>query len=183
DALREREILMARTPHLVWPLRLVLPHVPGQRPRWLIRTGLFLYDHLAARKRLAGSEAIDLAGHPFGAALKPAFRHAFAYSDCRGDDARLVIANLLGAERHGDAIFARHRFVIARREAGLWTIELENLAPRDRFEVRARALVNAAGPWVIGVGQAIDGVPTTRRLRLVKGSHIVVPRQWQGEHG
>ncbi|HTO83292.1 MAG TPA: glycerol-3-phosphate dehydrogenase [Methylomirabilota bacterium] len=183
DALREREILMARTPHLVWPLRLVLPHVPGQRPRWLIRTGLFLYDHLASRKRLAGSETIDLARHPFGAALKPSFRHAFAYSDCRGDDARLVIANLLGAQRHGAAIFARHRFVSARREAGLWTIGLEDLMSGRTFEVRARALVNAAGPWVIAVGKTIDGVATTRRLRLVKGSHIVVPRQWEGEHG
>jgi glycerol-3-phosphate dehydrogenase len=183
DALREREILMARTPHLVWPLRLVLPHVPGQRPRWVIRTGLFLYDHLAARKRLAGSATVDLARHPFGAALRPAFRHAFAYSDCRGDDARLVIANLLGAQRHGAAIFARHRFVGARREAGLWTIDLEDLSAGRRFEVRARALVNAAGPWVIGVGEAIEGVATTRRLRLVKGSHIVVPRRWEGEHG
>src|SRR5215475_10541813 len=97
DALREREILMAKAPHLVWPLRLVLPHVPGQRPRWMIRAGLFLYDHLAARKTLAGSEAIDLARHPFGAALTPEFRHGFAYSDCRGDDAGRVIAKLLGA--------------------------------------------------------------------------------------
>ena len=183
DALREREILMAKAPYLVWPLRLVLPHVPGRRPRWLIRLGLFLYDHLAARKSLSASEAVNLANHPAGAALKPEFRRGFAYSDCRGDDARLVIANLLGAQRHGADIYARHRFVSARRDADVWAIELENRLTGERISIHARALVNASGPWVIGVGQTIDGVAATRRLRLVKGSHIIVPRQWAGEHG
>ena len=183
DALLEREILMAKAPHLVWPLRLVLPHVPGLRPRWMIRLGLFLYDHLARRKQLPGSESIDFRKHPAGAALKPEFRHGFAYSDCRGDDSRLVIANLLGAQRHGAEILPRHRFVSARRLEGLWAIELEALPGGRRFELRARALVNAAGPWVIGVGETIQGVKTGRRLRLVRGSHIVVPRQWEGEHG
>jgi glycerol-3-phosphate dehydrogenase len=183
DALREREILMAKTPHLVTPLRLVLPHVPGLRPRWMIRLGLFLYDHLAPRKQLAASESIDFATHPAGAALKPEFRHGFAYSDCRGDDARLVIANLLGAQAHGARILARHRFVAARRDGDAWNIELENAISGERFPVRARALVNAAGPWVIATGTAIEGVGATRRLRLVKGSHIVVPRQWDGDNG
>jgi glycerol-3-phosphate dehydrogenase len=183
DALREREILMAKTPHLVTPLRLVLPHVPGLRPRWMIRLGLFFYDHLAPRKQLAASESIDFATHPAGAALKPEFRHGFAYSDCRGDDARLVIANLLGAQAHGARILARHRFVAARRDGDAWNIELENAISGERFPVRARALVNAAGPWVIATGTAIEGVAATRRLRLVKGSHIVVPRQWDGDHG
>jgi hypothetical protein len=105
DALLEREILMAKAPHLVWPLRLVLPHVPGLRPRWMIHLGLFLYDHLAPRKQLPASEAIDFRRHPTGAALKPEFRYGFAYSDCRGDDSRLVIANLLGAQRHGARSF------------------------------------------------------------------------------
>ena len=115
DALLEREILMAKAPHLVWPLRLVLPHVENQRPRWMIRLGLLLYDHLAPRKVLQRSEAIDLHRHPAGDALKPGFRHAFAYSDCRGDDSRLVIANVLGAHRHGARIYSRHRFRAATR--------------------------------------------------------------------
>ncbi len=183
EALREREILMAKTPHLVWPIRLVLPHVPGQRPRWMIRLGLLLYDYLAPRKRLAASAAIDFAAHPAGAALKPEFRHGFAYSDCRGDDARLVIANLLGAQQHGARILARHRFVAARRDGDAWDIQLENVIPGERFALRARALVNAAGPWVNAAGATIDGAAAARRLRLVKGSHIVVPRQWEGDHG
>ncbi len=183
DALLEREILMAKAPHLVWPLRLVLPHVPGLRPRWMIRLGLFLYDHLARRRQLPGSESIDFQKHPAGAALKPQFRYGFAYSDCRGDDSRLVIANLLGAQRHGAQIFARHQFASARRLDGLWAIELEALPSGRRVEIRSRALVNAAGPWVVGVGETIQGIRTNRRLRLVRGSHIVVPRQWEGEHG
>jgi len=183
EALREREILMAKTPHLVWPIRLVLPHAPGLRPRWMIRLGLFFYDHLAPRKQIAGSEAIDFAKHPAGMALKPEFRYGFAYSDCRGDDARLVIANLLGAQEHGARILARHRFVAARREGETWDIQLENAISGERFPLRARALVNAAGPWVIAAGLAIEGAATNRRLRLIKGSHIVVPRQWDGDHG
>jgi glycerol-3-phosphate dehydrogenase len=183
EALLEREILMAKAPHLVWPLRFVLPHVDGQRPRWMIRLGLFIYDHLASRRRLAPSESMDLARHPAGAALKPEFRRGFAYSDCRCDDARLVIANVLGAQRHGAAIHVRHRFVAARRDQGLWQIELEDCSSRRAVTVRARALVNAAGPWVIAVGETIHGVATNRKLRMVRGSHIVVPRRWPEEHG
>jgi glycerol-3-phosphate dehydrogenase len=183
DALREREILMAKAPHLVWPLRLVLPHVPGLRPRWMIRLGLLLYDHLAPRRQLAASESIDFATHPAGAALKPEFRHGFAYSDCRADDSRLVIANLLGAQRHGADLFARHRFVGAKRDGGRWVIQLVNVISGASFQVVARAIVNAAGPWVIDVAKHVQGVASNRRLRLVKGSHIVVPRQWDGDHG
>jgi glycerol-3-phosphate dehydrogenase len=183
EALIEREILMSKAPHLVWPLRLVLPHVAGLRPRWMIRIGLFLYDHLAARKRLAPSESIDFARHPAGDALKPEFRRGFAYSDCRCDDARLVIANVLGAQRHGAAIYARHRFAGARRQQDLWQIDLEDRLSGRPVAVRARALVNAAGPWVMSVGATIEGVATSRKLRMVRGSHIVVPRRWPQEHG
>jgi glycerol-3-phosphate dehydrogenase len=180
DALIERETLMRRTPHLVWPLRLVLPYVASQRPRWMIRLGLLFYDYLAPRRILRRSEAIDLHHHPAGEALKPDYRHAFAYSDCRGDDARLVIANLLGAERNGVDILPRHRFVGARREGNLWRITLENRGAQG--SLASRALVNAAGPWVMDVAGKMN-VPVGRRLRLVRGSHIVVPRQWQGDHG
>ncbi|WP_119393057.1 glycerol-3-phosphate dehydrogenase [Taklimakanibacter lacteus] len=181
DALIEREILMRRTPHLVWPLRLVLPYVASQRPRWMIRLGLLFYDYLASRKVLRRSEAIDLHRHAAGEALKPSYRHAFVYSDCRGDDARLVIANLLGAERSGADILARHRFVKAERAGDLWRITLEK-DNRAVVEVKARALVNTAGPWVIDVAEKMK-IAVGRKLRLVRGSHIVVPRQWEGEHG
>ena len=183
DALLEREILMTKAPHLVWPLRLILPHVENQRPRWMIRLGLLLYDHLAPRKALERSEAIDLHRHPAGNALKPEFRHAFAYSDCRGDDSRLVIANVMAAERHGARIYSRHRFRGASRLDDRWQIELENRATGDIVPIAAKALVNAGGPWVIDIADQVAGLKTTRRLRMVRGSHIVVPRQWEGEHG
>lgn len=182
DALIEREILMRRTPHLVWPLRLVLPYVASQRPRWMIRLGLLFYDYLAKRKVLKRSEAIDLHKHPAGVALKSDYRHGFAYSDCRGDDARLVIANLLGAKRAGADIWPRHRFVTAARAGDLWRATLERVSDRSQFTVEARALVNAAGPWVVDVAGKMQ-IPVGRKLRLVRGSHIVVPRQWEGEHG
>lgn len=182
DALLEREILMAKAPHLVRPLRLVLPHVPGLRARPLIRLGLLLYDHLGRRRHLPASEAIDLRSHPAGAPLRRGLRHAFAYSDCTGDDSRLVIANLLGAARHGARILARHRFLGAERLEGLWQAQVEDGPGRRRLDLRARALVNAAGPWVMEVGQTVPA-QLRRRLRLVKGSHLVVPRLWSGEHG
>lgn len=183
EALLEREILMSKAPHLVWPLRFVLPHVPGLRPRWMLRLGLFLYDHIARRKTLPGSVPVRLDRDPKGAALRDTFRHAFAYFDCRGDDARLVIANLLGAQAHGADILPRHRFSGATRSHGIWQIELENIVTSQESLVHARALVNAAGPWVITVTDDIHGVSTNRKLRMVRGSHIVVPRQWEGSHG
>ncbi len=183
DALIEREILMHKAPHLVWPLRLVLPYVETQRPRWMIRLGLIFYDHLASRRVLEASELIDLHRHPAGDALKSGYRHAFAYSDCRADDARLVIANLLGAERHGAQIFARHKLLSAGRVDGFWRLRLENQVTGESFNFFAKALVNAAGPWVVDVAKRITGTTISRKLRMVRGSHLVVPRQWTGEHG
>ena len=183
EALIEREILMAKAAHLVRPLRLVLPHVAGQRPLWMIRLGLFFYDHLAPRRHLAASETLDLASHPAGKALKPEFRRGFAYSDCRGDDARLVIANLLGAQRHGATILARHVFVSAERDGVLWRCRLKNMETGEQRHVSARAIANAAGPWVMQAAGCISGFQTARKLRLVKGSHLVVRRQWPEEHG
>ncbi|HEX6094670.1 MAG TPA: glycerol-3-phosphate dehydrogenase [Dongiaceae bacterium] len=183
EALIEREILMAKAAHLVRPLRLVLPHVAGQRPLWLIRLGLILYDHIAPRRHLAASETLGLASQPAGNALKPEFRRGFAYSDCRGDDARLVIANLLGAQRHGATILARHAFVSAARDGVLWRCRLKNMATSEQRHVSARAIANAAGPWVMQAAGCIGGFRTERKLRLVKGSHLVVRRQWPEEHG
>lgn len=183
EALLEREILMAKAPHLVWPLRLVLPHVPGLRPRWMLRLGLFLYDHIARRKTLPASTSVRFDRHPAGQALKETFKYGFAYSDCRGEDARLVIANLLGAQDHGADIFPRHRFLGAARSEGGWEISLTNTRSGAGRVIRARALVNAAGPWVLQVTDDIQGVDTNRQLRMVRGSHIVVPKQWDGAHG
>ena len=182
-ALQEREILMARTPHLVWPIRLVLPHVPTLRPRWMIRLGLFLYDHLASRKTLPGSEMIRLGNHCYGAPIKETYKFAFVYSDCRGDDARLVIANLMGAQAFGATILPRQKVAGARRAGGQWRITLEDTASGENHEITARVLVNAAGPWVDHVAGTLSGVSTQRRMRLVRGSHIVVPRLWAGDHG
>ena len=183
EALIEREILMAKAAHLVRPLRLVLPQVTGQRPLWMIRLGLFLYDHIAPRRHLAASETLDLASHPAGRALKPEYRRGFAYSDCRGDDARLVIANLLGAQRHGATILARHAFVSAARDGVLWRCRLKNMETGEQQDISARAIANAAGPWVMQAAGCIGGFQTARKLRLVKGSHLVVRRQWPEEHG
>src|SRR5262245_1164078 len=167
EALIEREILMAKSAHLVRPLRLVLPHVASQRPLWMIRLGLLLYDHLAPRRRLAASETLDLRDHPAGNAPKPDVRRGLAYSDCRAHGARLVIANLLGAQRHGAAILARHAFVSAKRDGAIWRCRLGNAATGGQREVAARAIANAAGPWVMRVAGSIDGSNTARRMRLV----------------
>jgi len=183
DALLEREILMHKASHLVWPLRLVLPHVTGQRPLWMIKIGLFLYDHLAPMKMLERSETVTLKGHPYGEALKPEYKSAFAYSDCHGDDSRLVIANLLGAQAHNADILPRHKFLKADRLNGVWNLQLQDVLRNEVVELKAHVLVNAAGPWVLDVSKSISGRPAGRNLRMVRGSHIVVPRLWEDDHG
>ncbi|UYN97853.1 MAG: glycerol-3-phosphate dehydrogenase [Enhydrobacter sp.] len=183
EALQEREVLLAKAPHISWPLRFVLPHEPHLRPRWLLRLGLFLYDHLDWRMRLPKSQAVDLANSPFGAGLKPDFAKGFVYSDAWVDDARLVIANLKSAREMGARIFARHRCVSARRsdDGRLWQIELAG-PHGTSVHLSARGLVNATGPWVKRFLDEQTHVRTAKRVRLVKGSHIVVPRLHDGEH-
>ncbi len=173
EALGEREVLLAKAPHIIWPLRFVLPHVPGQRPRWMLRAGLFLYDHLHRRKAVPGSAALDLASDPSGRPLKPELTRGFAYWDCWVDDARLVILNAQAAAECSAEILPRHEVTHARADGALWRLTIR--AGAQEREVRARALVNAAGPWVNHVGHLIAGT-VAPRLRLVKGSHIVVPR-------
>jgi glycerol-3-phosphate dehydrogenase len=176
EALIEREVLLRNAPHIIWPLRFVLPHHAGLRPAWLIRLGLFLYDHLGGREILPGTRSIDLTRDPVGRPLKPAFRRAFEYSDCWVEDSRLVVLNAMDAAERGAVIRPRTRCVRARRAGGGWTVELEDTASGKRSEIKARALVNAAGPWVAEViGQCI-GLNGSARVRLVKGSHIIVPR-------
>jgi glycerol-3-phosphate dehydrogenase len=177
EALAEREVLLRIAAHLVWPARFVMPHVPELRPRWMIRTGLFLYDHLGRRTTLPGSQAVRLDAPPYGSGLKPGLRHGFLYSDCRVDDARLVVANALDARARGADIRTRTACTSARREAGRWRVRLS-----DGSEVWARAVVNAAGPWVKGVLNERLAQPSNDNVLLVKGSHIVLPRLYEGEH-
>jgi len=173
EALREREVLLRIAPHIVRPLRFVLPHRPGLRPRWLLRLGLFLYDLLGgAARTLPSSRAVDLARGTAGKALKPEFARGFEYSDCRVDDARLVVLNALDAAERGASINTRTECVGAAREGDVWRV---TLVKRGRKEtVRARVLVNAAGPWVSEMLECIG--ERAAPVRLVKGSHIVVPR-------
>ena len=177
EALAEREILLRIAAHLAWPARFVMPHLPALRPRWMIRTGLFLYDHLARRSLLPGSESIRLDVAPYSSGLKRDFKHGFVYSDCRVDDARLVVTNALDALRRGARILVGAECVSATREAGGWRARLSN-----GEEIKARAIVNAAGPWVKQVLNDRLGQPSSDSVRLVKGSHIVLPKLYVGDH-
>ena len=182
EALIEREVLLAAAPHIIWPMRFVLPQGSGDRPAWLVRLGLFLYDHLGGRKRLPGTRSIRLADAPEGRPLKDRFKRAFEYSDCWVDDARLVVLNAVDAAKRGARIMTRTRAVSAVREGGAWRAELADVRTGARMHVRARGLVNTAGPWVNDVIGHVVGINAARRVRLVKGSHIVVPKFWNGSH-
>jgi glycerol-3-phosphate dehydrogenase len=176
EALIEREVLLASAPHIIWPLRFILPHHSGLRPWPVIRLGLFLYDHLGGRRILPPTKSIDLRKDQAGRGLKPEYRRAFEYSDCWVEDARLVVLNARDAADRGAEIRTRTKYVAARRDAGLWRLTLEDQRSGARFEITARALVNAAGPWVSEVILAVAGLNTPTPTRLVKGSHIVVDR-------
>ncbi|MEM8623087.1 MAG: glycerol-3-phosphate dehydrogenase [Pseudomonadota bacterium] len=183
EALIEREVVLEAAPHLAWPLRLVLPHSPAHRPRWLIRLGLFLYSNLGGRKRVPGASSLDLRDGPEGSALKDAYRHAFVYWDVWVDDARLVILNAKDAARRGAEILTRTACASARRgDDGLWHVVLQTAAGAQRA-LTARAIFNGAGPWVEQVLSNAAGVNSSKRIRLVKGSHIILKRWWQGDHG
>ncbi|MGQ0654899.1 MAG: glycerol-3-phosphate dehydrogenase [Betaproteobacteria bacterium] len=177
EALAEREILLRVAGHLVWPARFVMPHVPELRPRWMIRIGLFLYDHLARRSFLPGSAAVRLDAPPYSSGLKPELRHGFVYSDCRVDDARLVIANACDAAARGARVLVRTECAAAARESGGWSVRLSN-----GETLRARAVVNAAGPWVKQVLNEQLGQRSADSVRLVRGSHIVLPKLYAGDH-
>ena len=180
EALAERELLLGAAPHLVRPLKFVLPHEAGLRPVWMIRAGLFLYDHLARRKRLDGSHGVDLRGNAFGAPLRPSYKTGFTYADCWVDDARLVVANALDAKERGAHICVRTRLVSARRAPDRWIARINGEAGDE--EVEARVIVNAAGPYVSRVLHDALGAASRKHVRLVKGSHIVTHRLYEGEH-
>jgi glycerol-3-phosphate dehydrogenase len=181
EALAEREIMLRVAGHLAWPMRFVMPqvpaHFPGARPRWMIRLGLFLYDHLARRSVLAASQAVRLDAPPYSSGLRAGLVHGFVYADCRVDDARLVVANATDAARRGARILVRTECVSARRHQDSWQVHLSS-----GEEIRARAIINAAGPWVKEVLNDRLGQPSSDAVRLVKGSHVVVPKLYDGDH-
>ncbi|MGH8746504.1 MAG: glycerol-3-phosphate dehydrogenase [Burkholderiales bacterium] len=181
EALAEREVLLRVAGHLVSPLRFVMPHVPELRPRWMIRAGLFLYDHLGRRATLPGSQAVRLDRTPFGSGLKPALKHGFVYSDCRVDDARLVVVNAIAARALGAEVLTRTECASARRESGVWRVTLRS-ADDGKREVSARAIVNATGPWVKRVLNERLGQPSRDNVRLVRGSHLVLPHLYEADH-
>ncbi|MFQ6024549.1 MAG: glycerol-3-phosphate dehydrogenase [Acidiferrobacterales bacterium] len=182
ESLAEREVLLKNAPHLIRPLRFVLPHVPELRPVWMIRAGLFLYDHLSRRNSLPGSKRLDLRRRPFGEGLRAGFRKGFAFSDCLVDDARLVIVNARDASARGAKVMVRTGFAGADVVDGMWQVSLVDSETGERSLVRARTVINVAGPWVDQVRASIKGVSPGKKIRLIKGSHIVVPRLYKGEH-
>jgi glycerol-3-phosphate dehydrogenase len=180
EALAEREVLLRTAPHLVRPMQFVLPNGPNSRSRWLVRLGLFLYDRLGGARTLPGSSSVDLRGGAFAAPLQDWATSGFVYSDCVVGDARLTVANARDAARHGAEILTHTALLGAHREGGAWhaTLAGENATER---EVTARILVNAGGPWAVEV-RALAGLAGPARLRLDKGSHIVVRRLYEGDH-
>ncbi len=180
-ALQEREVLLRAAPHIIWPLRFVMPHDEGQRPVWMIRTGLFLYDHLARRELLPSSESLHLRRHAAGQPLKPYLKRGFAYSDAWAQDARLVVLNAMDAVARGASIRTRTALIDAVRGPGQWMLEL---ASEDGvFEsVLARAVINAAGPWVGKVLGDVLHAGSKKAMRLVKGSHIVVHKLFEHDY-
>lgn len=177
EALIEREVLWGIAPHIIAPERFVLPHHDGLRPAWLLRLGLFLYDHLGGRRRLPATRTLNLRRDIAGQPLKPIFKTGFEYSDCTVDDARLVVLNALDAVERGATVGTRTQAVQATRgEDGVWELVVEDTATKARSIVRARILVNAGGPWVQEILTQRAGVEAKAHVRLVQGSHIVVPR-------
>ncbi len=182
EALIEREVLWKIAPHIIHPLRFVLPHHAGLRPAWLLRLGLFLYDHLGGRKLLPPTKTLDLRADLTGKPLAPGrFTTGFEYSDCAVDDARLVVLNARDAAERGAEIRTRTRAVEARQRDGRWQITVEDAVTGVRSTIAARVLINAAGPWVHEFLAGTVGVNARANVRLVQGSHIVVPKLY--DHG
>ena len=177
EALMEREVLWGIAPHIIWPLRFVLPYQKGLRPAWILRLGLLLYDNLGARKRLPATRTLDLGRDPAGAPLKPGvFSKGFEYSDCWVEDSRLVALNARDAADRGATVLTRTRAVAAERGTEAWEVSLQERGSRATRTVRARMVVNAAGPWVGQVLNNTLGQNAAAKVRLVQGSHIVVPK-------
>ncbi len=183
ESLAEREVLLKAAPHLIQPLEFIVPHEPHLRPRWMIRAGLYLYDILGGAKSVPASKSLVLQGSSKGVGLKSAYTNGFSYYDARADDARLTILNARGAADRSAVVSPHTRFVSARVMDATWHVTLQDVPTGEQIEHRARAMVNAAGPWVMRVQGGVKGLkPSRERVRHVKGSHIVVPRVHAGEH-
>ena len=176
EALTEREVLWRVAPHIVWPLRFVLPFHRNMRPAWLLRLGLLLYDNIGGRKKLPPTRAVRLDRDPTGEPLKPEFRRGFEYSDCWVEDSRLVVLNAMSAAENGATIMPRTACVSAERVGDLWEITSRDAETDAMHRIRARSLVNAAGPWVTEVSDNVIRSNSRTPVRLVQGSHVVVPR-------
>ncbi len=176
EALKEREVLWRLAPHIIHPLRLVLPHHRGLRPSWLIRLGLFLYDYIGGRRKLPASKSVNLKEHEAGQVLRKKFERGFEFSDCWVNDARLVVLNALDAQDNGAEIRVGTEVVSARREEDTWRIQLKNGDNNQVSEVHGKILINAAGPWVGSFLNGAVGSNSKGQVRLVKGSHIVVKK-------
>ncbi|UES49334.1 glycerol-3-phosphate dehydrogenase [Roseibium aggregatum] len=178
-ALKEREVLWRAAPHIAWPLRFILPHHKDLRPAWLLRLGLFMYDHLGGRELLPATKTVRLDQAPFSQGLKKLFKKGFEYSDCWVDDARLVVLNARDAADRGAEIQTRTKCISARRDGDVWQVVLKDLASGEEKTVTANVLVNAAGPWVADMLSGVTGANNSSSVRLVKGSHIIVKRQFE----
>lgn len=181
-ALQEREILLRLAPHIISPLRFVMPHVSGLRPAWMIRAGLFLYDHLSKREVLPGSRGIDFRTHISGGPLKKSLKKGFVYSDAAVQDARLVVLNAMDAHERGATILTKTRLIAAKQGPQLWEASLQSAITGETIKVQARCIVNAAGPWVASLLSGALNTPAQHHIRLVKGSHIVTRRLFDHDH-
>ncbi len=175
EALNEREVLLNIAPHIIWPLQFVLPHNKKMRPVWMIRAGLWLYDYLGKRKKLAGSKGVTLTNHICGKPLKQDYKKGFLYSDCWVQDARLVVLNAMDAKELGADILTYTKCESANQQEGAWNLDLSNKQGLEQ-SVRAKFLVNASGPWVVDFLQDKAKLKNDHSVRLVSGGHIVVPR-------
>lgn len=191
ESLGEREILLKSAPHIIWPLKFVLPHDNHLRPYWMIKTGLFLYDSLGGRKKLPRSDALDFATSTLSDPLKDKYERGFSYSDCWVEDSRLVVLNAMDAYEHGATIMPRTActYLVPTQDKKGWQVHLQNMLNGDEFLVTAKTVVNAAGPWVRKLLEGSNLTPNTKdqpdyvpHVRLIKGSHIVVPQLYVGHH-
>lgn len=180
ESLTEREVLWKMAPHIIWPLRFILPHHKALRPAWFLRLGLFMYDHLGGRKKLPATKTIDLTSDRTGTPLINEFRKGFEYSDCWVDDARLVVLNALDAKQLGADIFTRTQCVAARRENDVWQVTLRDVKTDQTRTIQAHSLINAAGPWVDNLLDKTQLKANEKKnVRLVRGSHVIVPKIYQ----
>ena len=181
EALTEREVLWKLAPHIIHPLRFILPHHKDLRPAWLLRLGLFLYDHIGGRKRLPPTSTLDLSRGEAGEPLSQNYKKGFEYSDCAVDDARLVLLNALDAAERGASINTRTKCIDMQRHGDCWSLTVEDQLTKKQGKISARILINASGPWADKVLATLNPAKKDKNIRLVQGSHIIVPRIYEHE--